>query len=190
MNAVYLIVTVAVMLAIGMAAWGIFTSNSLIYKRNRIRQCRSGIGIVIKQRNDLIPNLVGAVKAYMGHESDLLARITEIRARALHQSENENMESGAEISSLLSRLNIAAENYPELKADNQFLTLQHQITEMERELQAVRRTYNAAVADYNNAIAMFPSSVIASWGKHTPEKEIVIPESEMHGINVSELFKK
>lgn len=176
--------------AVLVAAWAIFTSNNLIAKRNRVRQCRSSIGVVIKQRNDLIPNLVSSVKAYMGYESELLARIAEIRTRALHESEHESIASGAELSSLLSRLNFVVEKHPELKADTQFLSLQGQMAEMERELQAVRRTYNAAVTDYNNAMQMFPASLIASYGRHVPEPLIEIPESETGSVSVNELFGK
>lgn len=187
---IYIIIAGIVVLAAVVGMWAIFTSNSLIAKRNRVHQCRSGIGIVIKQRNDLIPNLVAAVKAYMGHESELLTRIAEFRSRALHESDDETIESGAKLSALLSRLNIAVEEYPELKADSQFLSLQREIAEMELELQAIRRTCNAAIVDYNNSIEMFPSSVIASWKNHTPEKLIAIPESEMQPVSVAQLFEK
>lgn len=81
------------------------------------------------------------------------------------------------------------ENYPELKANAQFLHLQGQIAQMEDELQAIRRTCNAAVTDYNNAIEMFPSSIIASWGHHTQEELIEIPESEKQPVSVAELFR-
>ena len=178
------------LLAVGGVCWVVYTSNSLIYKRNRIRQCRSGIGIVLKQRNDLIPNLIAAVKVYMAHESELLTRIAELRSRALPEPERESFAGGAELSALLARLNLTVENYPELKADQQFRALQQQIVEMECELQAIRRTCNAAIVDYNNAIEMFPSSLIASWRNHTPETLLVIPEQEMQEIRVAEFFKR
>lgn len=177
--------TVAVLLA----AWSIVTNNSLIARRNRVRQCRSGICVVLKQRNDLIPNLVASVKAYMGHESELLTRIADLRSRAASASENEQIREGSEISALLGRLRVAVENYPELKANAQFLLLQGRIAEMENELQAIRRTYNAAVTDYNNAIEMFPSSIIASLGRHTQEALIEIPDSEKQAASVAELFR-
>ena len=189
MSTVGIIVAVAAGLSGAVVLWGIISANSLVYKRNRIRQCRSGISIAMKQRNDLIPNLVRAVKAYMEHESALLTSITEMRSRTLHASEKENIEQSAELSALLSRLNVAVEHYPELKADSQFLLLQGQLTEMEQELQAIRRTYNAAVVDYNNSIEMFPSSLIASWKKYTPEELLAIPESELHDIRVDKLFR-
>jgi LemA protein len=93
------------------------------------------------------------------------------------------------MSSLLSRLNVAVEDYPELKANQQFLHLQVQIEDMENELQAIRRTYNAAATDYNNYIEMFPTSIIASWRKHEQQELIEFPESEIKEVKVGELFK-
>lgn len=168
---------------------GIIISNSLIAKRNRVKQCKSGICVALKQRNDMIPNLVASVKAYMGHENEILTHIAELRSKADSASESEQIKNGNEISSLLSRLNVAVENYPDLKANTQFLHLQSQIEEMENQLQAIRRTYNAAVTDYNNAIEMFPSSIIASWNKHELQELIEIPEQEKQVVQVSDLFK-
>lgn len=170
--------------------WAIFTSNNLIAKRNRVSQCRSGICVALKQRNDMIPNLVASVKAYMGHESEVLTRIAELRSKAASASESEQIRGGTEMSSLLARLKVAVEDYPELKADTQFLNLQQQIEEMENELQAIRRTCNAAVTDYNNYIEMFPSSVIASWRRHERQELIEFPESEMREVRVGDLFKQ
>lgn len=169
--------------------WAVFTSNNLIAKRNRVKQCRSGICVVLKQRNDLIPNLVASVKTYMGHENEVLTRIAELRSKAASASENEQIKGGTEISSLLARLQVAVEDYPELKANEQFINLQGQIEEMENQLQAIRRTYNAAVTDYNNGIEMFPSSIIASWRKHEQQELIEFPENEMRAIKVGDLFK-
>ena len=100
--------------------WAVFTNNSLIAKKNRVKQCRSGICVVLKQRNNLIPNLVASVKAYMGHENEILTRIADLRSRASNATESEQIKSGTEMSSLLSRLNVAVEDYPELKANQQF----------------------------------------------------------------------
>lgn len=183
-----LIIVVAAVTVL-LVVWGIVTYNNLIARRNRVRQCRSGICVTLKQRNDLLPNLVASVKAYMGHENEILTRITDLRSRATSAAETEQIREGGEISTLLGRLNVAVENYPELKANVQFLHLQGQIEEMENELQAIRRTYNAAVTDYNNAIEMFPSSIIAAWGRHTPEELIEIPECEKQPASVTELFR-
>ncbi|RGN30211.1 LemA family protein [Bacteroides oleiciplenus] len=171
--------------------WYIWTANNLIAKRNRVKQCRSGICVVLKQRNDMIPNLVAAVKSYMGHENETLLRITELRSRTFQPSqESEQIRTGAELSSLLSRLQLSVEDYPELKANEQFHRLQTSIEDMELQLQAIRRTYNAAVTDYNNFIEMFPSSIVARQQNHHQEELIDIPEAEQRNVDVSELLKR
>ena len=169
--------------------WAVFTNNSLIAKRNRVKQCRSGICVALKQRNDLIPNLVASVKAYMGHENEILTRIAELRSKVSVASEREQIKGGTEISSLLARLQVAVEDYPELNANEQFMHLQFQIQEMENELQAIRRTYNASVTDYNNYIETFPSSIIASWRRHEQQELVEFPENEIKEVKVGELFK-
>lgn len=171
--------------------WYVWTANNLVAKRNRVKQCRSSICVVLKQRNDLLPNLVAAVKSYMGHESEVLVRIAELRSRmSAAASEGEQIKAGGELSSLLARLNVSVEDYPELKADGQFHRLQANIEEMELQLQAVRRTYNAAVTDYNNAIEMFPSSVVARRQHHRQEELIEIAEEERRNVDVAALFGK
>lgn len=177
-------------IAVLFGLWFIVTSNSLIAKRNRVKQCRSGICVALKQRNDMIPNLVASVKAYMGHENETLTRITELRAQATQATtETEQIQAGNQLSALLPRLQVGLENYPELKANQNFMHLQETIEEMELQLQAIRRTYNAAVVDYNNAIEMFPSSWVASRQGHTQEPLIEIPEAEQTPVDVAHLFK-
>ncbi len=178
-------------MAVLLVLWYVWTANNLVAKRNRVKQCRSSICVVLKQRNDLLPNLVAAVKSYMGHESEVLVRIAELRSRmSTAASEGEQIKAGGELSSLLARLNVSVEDYPELKADGQFHRLQANIEEMELQLQAVRRTYNAAVTDYNNAIEMFPSSVVARRQHHRQEELIEIAEEERRNVDVAALFGK
>ena len=99
--------------------WYIWTANNLIAKRNRVKQCRSGICVALKQRNDMIPNLVAAVKSYMGHENETLTRIAELRSRTFQPSqETEQIRTGNELSSLISKLQLSVEDYPELKASS------------------------------------------------------------------------
>ena len=182
----YIIITIVILFII----WFILTSNSLIAKRNRVKQCESGICVALKQRNDLIPNLISAVKAYMKYEDETLTKITELRTKATEAiTEQEQIKTGNELSAILPRIQATAEKYPELKANEQFVKLQNSLDEMEWQLQAIRRTYNAAVTDYNNAIEMFPSSWVASCKKHTCAPLIEIPEIEQKNININELLK-
>ena len=172
-----------------LAVWYVWTMNNLIALRNRVRQCRSGICVALKQRNDLIPNLVASLKAYMGHENETLVRIAELRSHASGNApEAEQIKTGTELSSLLARLHVSVEAYPDLKADTQFHRLQSNLEDMELQLQAIRRTYNAAVTDYNNALEMFPSCIVARRTRHIPEELIDIPEAEKRNVDVGALF--
>lgn len=182
---------IGIALIVLLVCWYIWAANNLIAKRNRVKQCRSGICVVLKQRNDMIPNLVAAVKSYMGHENEILTRITELRSHTFQTSqETEQIKNGNELSGLLSRLQLSVEDYPELKADQQFHRLMANIEDVELQLQAIRRTYNAAVTDYNNFIEMFPSSIVARQQNHHVEELIDIPEYEKQNVDVSKLFKQ
>ena len=170
--------------------WFITTYNTFIAKNNRVKQTESTICVMLKQRNDMIPNLVAAVQNYMGHENLTLTKIAELRSLMQRtNSEHEQMELGAEMSKKLADIRVSVEQYPELKADKQFLSLEESIKEMEYQLQAARRTFNAAIVDFNNYVQMFPSSIIASMKNYQPHDLITIPESEMANVDVRALFK-
>lgn len=186
-----IVLYIALAVVVLFVLWYIVTGNNLIAKRNRMEQCRSSICVMLKQRNDMLPNLVAAAKAYMGHENRTLTEITELRAKATEAtSEQQQIEAGNALSSVLPKLQLAVENYPELKADKQFISLHYSIEEMEQQLQAIRRTYNAAVTDLNNGIQMFPSSWVAARKGFTPGELIEIPEAEKQNVDVGELFKQ
>ena len=183
-----LIVIVAVMVMI--ALWLMITYNKFVAKNNRVKQTESSISVMLKQRNDMIPNLVAAVQNYMGHENATLTKIAELRSQ-MQQSNNEHeqMQLGAELSRKLADIKVAVEGYPELKADKQFLRLEESIEEMEYQLQASRRTFNAAVVDFNNYLQMFPSSVVGKMKNYTLYEMITIPEAEKANVDVKALFK-
>lgn len=179
-----------VVLTVLIALWYIITANNFVAKKNRMKQCESGICVTLKQRNDMIPNLVSVVKTYMKHENETLVKVTELRTKATEaKNEEEQIKIGAELSALLPKLNVAIEAYPELKADEQFQNLFNSIEEMELQLQAIRRTYNAAVTDFNNYVEMFPSSIVANRKAHKCQALIEVPESEKNNVNLNELFK-
>ena len=184
------ILSICIAVGVLFGLWFIITSNKLIAKNNRVKQCRSGICVALKNRNDLIPNLVATAKTYMEYENRTLTQIIELRTRASGKvSELEQIEAGNHLSTILPQLKLTAEAYPELKADRQFLNLQNSLDEMERQLQAIRRTYNAAVIDYNNSVQMFPSSWVAQRKGHTLEELIDIPETEKANPEINHLFK-
>ena len=143
--------------------------NRLITLKNLNKEAYSGIDIQLKQRANLIPNLIETVKGYMGHERGVLEKVTELRTQALASSNiaeraaNENMLTGA-----LKSLFAVAENYPDLKASQNFIDLQQTLTSIENQIQLSRRYYNGTVRDLNIAIQSFPSNIIANSFHFTP----------------------
>lgn len=147
----------------------IITYNRLIRLHNLVKEGWSGIDVQLKQRANLIPNLVESVKGYMVHERDVLENITETRSKCLSanniqdRSNNENMLTGA-----LRQLFALAENYPDLKASQNFIDLQKSLENIENQIQLSRRYYNGTVRDYNILIQSIPSNLIAQNFKFTP----------------------
>jgi len=183
------IIIIAAIIVI-IALWLITTYNKFIAKNNRVKQTESSISVMLKQRNDMIPNLVAAVQNYMGHENATLVKIAELRAQMQQSSnEHEQMQLGAELSKALANIRVAVENYPELKANQHFTNLMGSIEEMEYQLQAARRTFNASVVDFNNYVQMFPSNIVASMKHYQLYELITIPEAETVNVDVKALFK-
>ena len=127
--------------------------NSLVRKRNQIENAFSTIDVMLKRRFDLIPNLVATVQQYAKHEADTFAAITEMRNKTYTSlNDSEKAEFDKMFSKVRTQFFAVAENYPELKASENFLQLQRSLNETEEQLAAARRTYNASVTDYNNAV--------------------------------------
>ena len=156
------IVIAIVVVVIVLFVVGIY--NGLIGRRNRVDEALSQIEVQLKRRWDLIPNLVNAVKGYMGFEQKVLTDVTEARANAVSagaqgvaaQAQAENM-----LTSTLRSLFAVVENYPDLKANQNVLELQEQLTTTENQISFSRQHYNATVLDYNTSIATFPNVLIA-----------------------------
>ena len=138
----------------------LFKYNTFVRLRNKVKQARSGIDVYLNQRFDLIPNLVECVKAYTKHEKETIENITKMRSNYLNNSKKD-IEQAKEINNSINKLIAIAENYPELKASEQYLNLQKNLSKIESQLQAARRIYNSEVTDYNNKIQIFPKSIIA-----------------------------
>lgn len=157
------------------------TYNVLISEKNRVKQAYSGIDVYLTQRFDLIPNLVECVKGYMVHERETLEEITKRRQIYL---ENKNMKDGEVLNNEFNTVIALAENYPELKANEQFLNLQKNLSKMENQLQAARRIYNAEVNVYNNKVLMFPSNMVASLGGFKVEEFFQAEEQARNNVNI------
>ncbi len=164
--------------------------NSLVARKNMVENMFGSIDALLKQRYDMIPNLVASVKEYMKHEKEVLEKITELRSLALNaKSDDEKIDIENRLEGLLSKLMVNVENYPELKANENFLQLQESLKDIEDRISAARRAYNQAVTDYNNAVEMFPTNIIASIFHFRRKKVFEIPENERQNVDVGELFK-
>jgi LemA protein len=142
--------------------WIIFTYNLFIRDKNLIKEAWSGIDVQLKRRHNLIPNIVESVKGYSKYERNLLEEITQKRSEAAKlESIKDKAPAESDLSGMLKNLFIVAENYPDLKANQNFLDLQHQLVEIEDQLQYARRYYNGAIRNYNIRVESFPSNIIA-----------------------------
>ncbi len=156
-----LLIILAILLII--VLWIISAYNSLVRKRNQVRNAWSQIKVQLKRRHDLIPNLISAVKEYMQHERETLERITILRARAMQETDIEDKAKAENmLSQALGQLKVAVENYPNLKANENFLHLQEELKSTENKIAFSRQNYNDQVLFFNNKIEMFPSSMIAN----------------------------
>ncbi len=166
--------------------------NSLIGKRNQVNNAFASIDAYLKKRYDLVPNLVAAVQTYMQHEKSTLTEITELRAKAIsgNLTDDEKVELNNKMSKALHSINVAVENYPDLKANTNFLQLQAALNEIEEQLSAARRAFNAAVNSYNNAVQMFPTNIIALIMGFKSKAYFEIIEAERQNVNVKDLFSK
>ncbi len=149
---------------------GIGLYNRLVKLRNNRENAFADIDVQLKQRLDLIPQLVESVKGYMKHESTVLTDITNARANALQaKTINEKIAAEGQLTSALRGLNVAVEAYPDLKASQNFMQLQEEISDIENKLAASRRFFNSATKELNNAVETFPSNMIANMYGFTRE---------------------
>ncbi len=145
------------------AVWLIAVYNGLVRLRNGAQNAFATVDVQLKQRCDLVPNVVAAVKGYMQHERGLLEQLTALRSQALTQGLPDARRVGldSQMSGLLQRLMVQVENYPELKASQNVEVLQRTLNEIEAQIAAARRTYNACVTDLNNSLQSFPNNLVA-----------------------------
>jgi LemA protein len=168
-----------------LALWLILVYNGLIRSRVRVDEAWSDIDVQLKRRYDLIPNLVNTVKGYAAHEKGLFESVTEARTRAMNagtahdKAEAENMLSGT-----LKSLFAVAENYPDLKANQNFLELQRELSDTENKIQASRRFYNGNVMDFNTKIQVFPTNIFAGMFNFTKREFFEAAEGEKENVKV------
>lgn len=162
---------ILVVLLVLAALWVVVMYNSLVKLRYRAKEALSDIDVQLKRRFDLIPNLVETVKGYAGHEKEVLEKVTEARASVAKADGNPLDRAQAEnaLSGTLKTLFAVSENYPDLKANANFLELQRELSDTENKIQASRRFYNATVMEYNTKIDTVPTNMIANMFGFTKE---------------------
>ena len=168
------------------ALWLITVYNSLVRLQSRVREALSDIDVQLKRRFDLIPNFVSTVKGYASHESGVLEKVTEARARVA-QGGTAIERAGAEnaLSGTLKSLFAVAENYPDLKANTTFIELQHELSDTENKIQASRRFYNSMVLELNSAARSFPTNILAGmFGFHEEKFFEGLNEAERAPVEV------
>jgi LemA protein len=157
------ILLVLVGLAAVILLWAVAVYNGLVRKRNMVEEAWSGIDVQLKRRTDLIPNVVSTVKGYAAHEKGTLEDVVRLRGQAQNaQGVAETAQAQGMLGAALGKLFALAENYPELKANTNFMQLQASLGEIEDQVQLARRYYNGAVRDLNIAVESFPSNLVAS----------------------------
>ena len=177
-------------IAIAVLIFGIGIYNSLISKKNQVANAFSAIDVMLKKRFDLLPNLVETVKEYMQYEGDTLTKITELRGKALEAnvSEGDKLAFDSEIGIAVKGLMVSVENYPDLKANQNFLNLQSTWTESEEQIAAARRNYNTSVTTYNNAVMMFPGNMFAGMLGYQTIAVLEAVAAERENVSAKELF--
>ncbi|HSW02306.1 MAG TPA: LemA family protein [Sedimentisphaerales bacterium] len=157
----------------------IVTYNTLVALRNHIHDAWANIDTELKRRYDLIPNLVATVKGYAAHEKEVFERVTQLRTQCMASNGRPEQQAVDEnqLVAALQKMMVVVENYPQLKADQNFLKLQQELTNTEDRIQAARRFFNGNVRDYRNKCQMFPSSVIAGMFGFQPQDYFNVPPS-------------
>ena len=184
-----MIIAIIVVVAIVVIAvlYYISKRNSIIASRNRVDESWSGIDVQLKRRHDLVPNLVETVKGYAAHEAEVFEKTSQARAEAMSaKSVAETSQAEAKLTGALTDLRAVAENYPQLRATENFQQLSRNLSELEDEIQASRRIYNSNVQSFNTDIQQFPGSIIASQGHFTAREYFELDDAaERAPVSVS-----
>lgn len=170
-----IILVIVVLLAI----WCVSLYNNLVKLRNNRENAFANIDVQLKQRHDLVPQLVATVKGYATHEREVLQKVTEARTAAMGATTiNDKINAENALTSALAGLKVSLEAYPDLKANQNFLQLQNEIADLENKLAAVRRFFNSTTRELNNAVETFPSNIFAKMFSFKKEPMFEVPQEE------------
>ncbi|MDO8365969.1 MAG: LemA family protein [Saprospiraceae bacterium] len=162
----------------------IFVYNKLVRLRNGAEEAFKSINIFLKQRYDLIPNLVNTIKGYTQYESGLLEKVVALRSQAMNAGGADGGVAESQLSGALKSVFALAENYPDLKANQEFLQLQETLTGLEESIQRARRYYNASARDLNNAVEVFPNNLVAGMFGFRKMDYFEVDEAETQNVKV------
>ncbi len=177
--------TALILIALAVIAWAAFAFNRLVRLRNQVRTAWADVDVQLRRRHDLVPQLVAAVKGYMGHERGVLTAVTELRSQAVALTSPARLgEIEGALERALTQLFALKEAYPDLKANESFLQLQRDLVGVEDNLQYARRFYNGAVRDYNTAIQRFPDLIVGKAGGFTEREFFSAEEGDRPAVNV------
>lgn len=165
-------------------AWFVATYNKFVSLNERVKQAQSGIDVYLKQRFDLIPNLVETVKGFAKHEKELMENIVHLRQDYEHRDELDIKQS-QNLNDRYTKILAIIENYPDLKANDGFLKLQKTLSKIESQLQAARRIYNSEVTEFNTKRYKFPSNLIANMFGFTEKSLFEIQDAERENVNIN-----
>jgi len=176
---------IAIFVGAGAAIWVISSYNGLIRAKNEVENSWAQIDVQLKRRYDLIPNLVESVKGYMKHEKSLLTDITKARAAVMSaKGVEEKAQASNMLSDTLKSLFAVTENYPKLRANENFMQLQEELSGTENKIAYSRQHYNDSVMMYNNKIQMFPVNMIAGMFHFTKKESFTAPAEEKKNVKV------
>ena len=181
MLALYIIIAIIIILFV----YSFATYNIFIKLNNQVKEAFSTMDVYLKKRWDLIPNIVEVVKGYAKHEKDTLKEILKLRNDSYNKmSKSEKVDANTKLSNGLNKIMAIAENYPDLKANENFKDLSSQLSKVEEEIANSRKYYNGSVRIYNNKVQMFPSSIIASMFGYKEQKMFEIDSYEKENVKI------
>ncbi len=181
-NQLFFIMTIAIIILVVvvlLVIWGVSLYNNLVKLRNNRENAFANIDVQLKQRHDLVPQLVSTVKGYATHEREVLQRVTEARTAAMGATGiNDKINAENALTSALAGLKVSLEAYPDLKANQNFMHLQTELSDLENKLAAARRFFNSTTRELNNAVETFPSNIFAKMFKFGKEPMFEVPQEE------------
>lgn len=175
---------IAIAIVVILVIWVIVIYNTLVRLRENRENSFADIDVQLKQRHDLVPQLLGAVKGYMEHERETLENITNARQNAVDASTvNDKIAAEKDLTSALSGLNIQVEAYPDLKANENFMQLQNELSDIENKLAAVRRYFNSSTKELNVSVQKFPNVIFAGMFGFTEEPMFDLGDSQREAMD-------